>query len=146
MEKAVYPDRVRFAIFQQNEENESDCADFSDICGPKGSNPAHIICSRKNAIKIRRVHCKQAKGPLWARANHDEMIGADEDFAMQIDCHSLFTERWDEKILKMWYRCKNEYAVITYYPRDVRTSMVEGRNIGVNDNIVVFGRFTFEVD
>lgn len=63
---------------------------------------------------------------------------------MQIDCHTLFTRNWDEKVLKMWYKIGNEYAIITSYPRDVKTSMVKGDNLGSNDLIVAFGRFTFE--
>jgi hypothetical protein len=39
-----------------------------------------------------------------------------EDFCMQLDAHTIFTQGWDNNIIEEWASTKNEYAILTTYP------------------------------
>lgn len=51
-----------------------------------------------------------------------------EAFVLQIDAHTHFVQGWDDDLIEQWRATKNEYAVITAYPTDVKGSMsADGR-------------------
>ena len=40
----------------------------------------------------------------------------DEDFFLQIDCHTRFIENWDTRLLDNWAEANDEKAIITCFP------------------------------
>ncbi|KAF1786321.1 Glycosyltransferase, GlcNAc [Phytophthora cactorum] len=60
-------------------------------------------------------YCKLA---LDEWPDYQEMIG-DEEFCLQVDGHSIFTNKWDEVMLEEWKRINNEMAILTVYPHDI---------------------------
>jgi hypothetical protein len=74
-------------------------------------------CPYKKNIKINRVNARDAKGPTWARAKGSAMV-ENEEFCMQTDAHMDFVRKWDVKMLAMWAKTNNEYAVLSTYVYD----------------------------
>ena len=56
---------------------------------------------------------------------------------VQIDAHTKFARRWDEKSINMWKTLGNEYAILTAYPRAI-SDMDPVTHEGVNSLIVAF--------
>lgn len=121
-ETALYPDRLRIGIFQQNNITDLDCTNFYEIinCDPLTSNFIHPICGRQSQIKIARIHYLDAKGPMYGRYR-TELFYNNENYAMQIDSHSRMIPCWDNILISMFKKLNNQYAVISTYPKGVQS-------------------------
>jgi hypothetical protein len=76
-------------------------------------------CEPAARIRMFRMSADEAAGPVFARAQQRRLmsVGDDmEDFCMQLDAHTIFTNGWDDSIIQEWAQTKNEYAVLTTYP------------------------------
>lgn len=112
---ATRPDDLFVGIFQQRDPNvDPQALNFSAYCS--GANPTHPVCSRKNQIRSTEIDWKLGEGPCVARAEAEKMIGS-EEFVFQIDSHSTFVKGWDDILINMWRKTKNEFAVLSAYPR-----------------------------
>ena len=73
----------------------------------------------KDQIKYELLDPIMAKGPCWARARIQQVMG-NEDYYLQIDSHTIFEKNWDSILLNYhdWLeQCLDSNFVITGYPR-----------------------------
>lgn len=99
--KARRPGRVRIGIVAQY-----------DVVG--GSDDKHFV-----GLECGVVDMRDAAGPCPARALAMARLYDDEDFFLQIDSHTRFSQDWDDGLLDAWRRCPSQNAVLTAYPPDL---------------------------
>jgi hypothetical protein len=123
---AKYPDRIHFAVIQQNAAGDVDCVE--GLCkklgtpltkNGDGNYENTNNCKYFDQIRVIRMKHTDAKGPVFARAKQAELVEPGDDFCMQIDAHTHTVQDWDVKMLGEWGMTKNEYAVLTTYPTNV---------------------------
>eukprot|EP01084_Bolivina_argentea_P300685 518554_1 len=119
-ETAMYPDRIRFGIFQQHNITDGDCTDYDKLinCDHRYG-IIHPLCGRFWQIQIDRIDFKDAKGPMYGRYR-TELFYNNENYFMQIDAHSRMVPYWDNICIDMFVRTNNIRAVFTTYPKAVR--------------------------
>ncbi len=68
-------------------------------------------------VRVDKLHYTEARGPIYARYRCEQLL-RDEDFFLQIDCHSRFFADWDEILLEEFARCRevSDKVVISHYP------------------------------
>lgn len=143
--KSAHPKRIRIAIIQQNDETDEDCLYAYCLLMNKNPNLKTSDFNKNNCpyfsnIKIRRMHSSEAKGPVYARAQQVSISYSstnahnpvhnfctnkvafvdNEDFCMQIDAHSDVAQNWDILMLFEWGKCKNEFAILSTYPSNIK--------------------------
>ncbi|MGV6826802.1 MAG: GlcNAc-transferase family protein [bacterium] len=100
LEKARYPDRLRFGIcLQYDDATTTDLDEYLDDA----------------RFSIDRVHFSESKGCCWAR-NRTNNLYQDEDYTLQIDAHMRFEENWDDRLLVMVGTIKHDKPLLTTYP------------------------------
>ena len=116
-ETAMYPDRIRFGVFQQHNVTDGDCTDYDKLinCDHRYG-LIHPLCGRFWQIQIDRINFKDAKGPMYGRYRA-ELFYSDEDYVLQIDAHTRFVPMWDNVLIDMFKRVNNDYAVLSTYPK-----------------------------
>lgn len=72
-------------------------------------------------IKIKRMHWKEAKGPMYARYFCTQLV-SNEKYFLQIDCHTRFFQNWDETIINELHKCEKQHdkCVISHYPLNIK--------------------------
>ena len=72
-------------------------------------------------VRLDVINYEASLGPIFARARCERLLG-DEDFYLQIDCHSRFFPDWDEILLQEYGKAIaiNSRAVISHYPISIR--------------------------
>ncbi|KAK1938795.1 [Skp1-protein]-hydroxyproline N-acetylglucosaminyltransferase [Phytophthora citrophthora] len=123
LKRAVYPERLRFGILEQLVEGDPTCLDEYCIMA-EDEWPDYPECRYKDQIKVNPRPAAEASGCTTARHQQQEMIG-DEEFCLQVDGHSIFTNGWDEIMLDEWKRIDNEMAILTVYPHDLHDFVKE---------------------
>lgn len=116
LKKAKHPDNIVFGICLQSDEN--------DTCLDKYANHPQF--------RIHKMHWKEAKGPMYARFFCQQLL-EDEEYFLQIDCHTRFFEDWDTIIIKELGRCEEitPKAVISHYPLNIkRMEQEKDKHIG----------------
>ena len=105
IKKAEYPDNIVFGICFQYDPDD----DYLNIYN---NNPQ---------FRIHRMHWNEARGPTYARYFCSQLI-KDEEYFLQIDCHTRFFDKWDSKIINELKKCneKTDKAVISYYPLNIK--------------------------
>ncbi|ETO31933.1 hypothetical protein RFI_05183, partial [Reticulomyxa filosa] len=111
-EQAKYPDRIRVGIFQQHNYSDTDCMDFDKIldCDMLPDDPLHPLCGRSWQIKIDCISYEHAKGSMYGRYRAEQFYAV-EDYALQIDTHSLFVTDWDNIAIDMFKRKHKDFAI-----------------------------------
>ncbi|MDO9316974.1 MAG: GlcNAc-transferase family protein [Gammaproteobacteria bacterium] len=68
-------------------------------------------------VRIDKLHYTEARGPIYARYRCEKLL-RDEDFFLQIDCHSRFFANWDEILLEEFAHCRevSDKVIISHYP------------------------------
>ncbi|KAG7377966.1 hypothetical protein PHYPSEUDO_010734 [Phytophthora pseudosyringae] len=121
--RAVYPERLRFGILEQLVEGDPTCLD--EYCKMALDEwPDYGECRYKDRVQVTPRPAAEASGCTTARHQQQEMIG-DEEFCLQVDGHSIFTNGWDELMLDEWKRVDNEMAILTVYPHDLHDFIKE---------------------
>eukprot|EP00242_Pyramimonas_sp_CCMP2087_P011826 CAMPEP_0198202664 /NCGR_PEP_ID=MMETSP1445-20131203/5878_1 /TAXON_ID=36898 /ORGANISM="Pyramimonas sp., Strain CCMP2087" /LENGTH=578 /DNA_ID=CAMNT_0043873709 /DNA_START=171 /DNA_END=1907 /DNA_ORIENTATION=- len=111
--KAEHPERLYMGVIDQAAYGDEDCVvGYCRLWHEKLNDTR--VCPYFQHIKLTRLPSFDAKGPTKARHFQGDLIDG-QDFCMQVDSHTMFTENWDTKFLDMWYSVKNEYAVLTTY-------------------------------
>lgn len=102
---ARHPDRVHVGICLQIEPDD----------------PAFMPLRELNNVRLDTIPYTASLGPIYARARCERLL-LDEDFYLQIDCHSRFFPGWDEILLEEYQRATsiNNKAVISHYPINIR--------------------------
>jgi len=102
--KAVRPERLVFAVFEQDTEpREAELRAITRACGA--------------TLRYRQAHPLQSRGVCWARAGIGEMY-AGEDWLLQIDSHMFFEPAWDERLLAQHAEVRRygSRPIISCYP------------------------------
>lgn len=66
-------------------------------------------------IKIKRMHYTEAKGPTYARYYCSKLL-ENEEYFLQIDCHTRFFQDWDNIAINNWKLCNDEKGILTNFP------------------------------
>ncbi|KAL3656721.1 hypothetical protein V7S43_018385 [Phytophthora oleae] len=130
--RATYPERLHFGILEQIYEGDPTCLD--EYCKMATSEwPEDTECRFKNQVTVDTRDAAESAGCTTARHLQQKLVG-DQEFCLQVDGHSVFTNRWDENILADWASINNEMAVMTMYPHHTHERMIEenGDNAVIN--------------
>lgn len=103
LQKAEYPDNIVFGICFQHDPDD-------DYLKMYDNNPQ---------FRIHRMHWKEAKGPTYARYFCTQLI-KDEEYFLQIDCHSRFFDKWDTLALNCLKECNDDKAILTAFPIGIK--------------------------
>jgi len=122
LEMAVYPERIRFAVIQQNVPGLGDTRCDVPPEVPCDSDPSQTLCKHAHQIELYELDATTATGPVTARAIGSRFYHG-ERYQMQIDAHLEFIIGWDEDIIAQHKATKNDYAVLTTYLSEVVGSL-----------------------
>ena len=127
LSRAKYPQRLRFAIVEQNASSDVPCDSPATPCN---DDPLQFMCVHEKQIDIVRVPYESATGPVTARAIGSRMY-AGEAFALQIDSHLEFIREWDVAVLEQHSSTGNLAAVLTTYLSNMNSGAVgpDGENL-----------------
>jgi hypothetical protein len=95
LEKAKYPDRITFGLSLQGVEN----VDFSHI-----KNEKRIIILEKNIVY-----------GIGKTRYHLQQLYNNEDYILSIDCHTGFSNNWDQTLIDQHNLIQNDKAIITQF-------------------------------
>ncbi|MFM9913468.1 MAG: GlcNAc-transferase family protein [Methylophilaceae bacterium] len=76
----------------------------------------HCLPDAHPNVREMRVHAAQSRGPCWARYHILDQLLHDEEFVLQIDSHSRFSQGWDERFIAMLYECPSLFPVLSSSP------------------------------
>lgn len=86
IDKAKYPERLRFGVCWQHEPTDSWDADFNEFkADPR--------------FKVLDVPWSQSRGACWARNSIQEQLYDGEEYTLQMDSHHRFAQDWDETLI-----------------------------------------------
>ncbi|POM62138.1 GlcNac transferase [Phytophthora palmivora] len=113
LKRAKYPERLFFGVVDQVNDGDERCLDeyckMAEVEWPdKGP------CPYKDHIRVDIHSASESRGPTLARHQQQKLI-QQEEFCLQLDGHSIFTNLWDENLLAEWKRVDNEMAVLSTY-------------------------------
>ncbi len=105
IDKAKNPDIITIGVCYQKDYNKD------DILAP---------LEKLYNVKVIRVPWKNAQGPMIARNKILSLI-TDEEYFLQIDCHTRFFDHWDQKIVDEYKSClkQSNQPIISYYPINI---------------------------
>ncbi|KAE8990887.1 hypothetical protein PR003_g21551 [Phytophthora rubi] len=132
LKRATHPERLHFGILEQIYEGDPTCLD--EYCKMAADEwPEDRECRYKQQITVDTRDAAESAGCTTARHLQQKLVG-DQEFCLQVDGHSIFTNRWDDNILADWASIDNEMAVMTMYPHHTHENMIEpnGDNAIVN--------------
>ncbi|HEY0704867.1 MAG TPA: GlcNAc-transferase family protein [Candidatus Acidoferrales bacterium] len=98
LRKASHPDRLRFGICWQRDDNEPPL--------PFASDPR---------FRIREIHWRESKGACWARAEIMNLWQG-EDWFLQVDSHCRFAPGWDDALLRTAAATGSAKPIVSTYP------------------------------
>lgn len=67
-------------------------------------------------VRELRIHAKDSRGPCWARYHILDQLLQDEDYVLQIDSHSRFSQGWDERFINMYLDCPSPHTILSANP------------------------------
>jgi hypothetical protein len=130
-DNAKDPDNIIVGLIEQNDPEDKFC--LEEYCSQHGvpkhykrqtirkdvtkviAEPERLQCPRFNQVRLLAFHNKSAKGPAYARSMTRKILG-NEEFCMQIDAHTSFSQNWDQIAKEEWRKTGNEFAVISNVP------------------------------
>ncbi|TMW67429.1 hypothetical protein Poli38472_011049 [Pythium oligandrum] len=111
--RAKHPDRLYFGVVDQVNSGDQKC--IEEFCKMAAAEwPDKGPCHYRDHIRIDERSADDSRGPTLAR-HYQQKLVKDEEFCLQLDGHSIFTNLWDENLLAEWKRIDNEMAVLTTY-------------------------------
>ncbi|KAJ0407060.1 hypothetical protein P43SY_005333 [Pythium insidiosum] len=111
--RAKNPDRLYFGVVDQVNPGDAKCID--EYCKMAAAQwPDKGPCHYKDHIRIDERLADDSRGPTLAR-HYQQKLVRNEEFCLQLDGHSIFTNLWDENLVAEWKRINNEMAVLTTY-------------------------------
>ena len=106
IDKAKYPDRLRFGICWQHESSDPWDIELDEF-------------KTDPRVKIIDVPWNQSKGACWARNSIQEQLFDGEEYTLQLDSHHRFEQDWDETCIT-WIKDLQTKG----YPKPLLTSYV----------------------
>ncbi|CAI5743244.1 unnamed protein product [Hyaloperonospora brassicae] len=121
--RATYPERLHFGILEQVYKGDSTC--LGEYCKLAAEEwPEDTNCRYKSLITVDTRDAGESAGCTTARHLQQKLVG-DQEFCLQVDAHTIFTNRWDENIVADWGSINNEMAVMTIYPHHPHDFMIK---------------------
>ena len=102
IETAKFPKNLWIHVYEQNGINDKSVSDL----------PQNIL--DKSNVFVDTVSYEKAMGPNWARYLIQKKW-KNEEYYLQIDSHTLFTENWDTELIEMLNKLP-KLSVLTQYP------------------------------
>lgn len=102
--RARHPERVFVGICLQIDPNDPSYQDLGNF----------------ENVRVDTIHFEEARGPIYARYRCEQLL-EDEDYYLQIDCHSRFFEAWDETLIEEFKKCQqlSQQVAISHYPVNI---------------------------
>ena len=123
LKRAKYPERIFFGIVDQTHPGDERCLD--EYCKMAEAEwPDKGPCRYKDHIRVDIRSASESRGPTLARHQQQKLIHQ-EEFCLQVDGHSIFTNLWDENLLAEWKRVDNEMAVLSTYLHHIHDFVLE---------------------
>ncbi|EQC42741.1 hypothetical protein SDRG_00464 [Saprolegnia diclina VS20] len=119
--RAVHPDRLYFGVVDQVNPGDLRCLD--EYCKMANTEWPEEECKYKAQIKIDERLADDSRGPTYARHHQQKLIG-DQEFCLQLDAHSVFTNGWDPSLIDEWKSVGNEMAILSTYLHHVHDGYV----------------------
>ncbi|CEG48715.1 Glycosyltransferase, GlcNAc [Plasmopara halstedii] len=121
--RAKYPERLRFGIVEQILDSDFKCLDeYCKLALVEW--PDYSQCRYQEHVQVDVRPAAETRGCTTARHRQKKLIGK-EEFCLQVDGHSIFTNGWDEALITEWKRIDNEMAILTVYPHDLHDFIKE---------------------
>eukprot|EP01060_Flectonema_neradi_P008021 TRINITY_DN15725_c0_g1_i2.p1 TRINITY_DN15725_c0_g1~~TRINITY_DN15725_c0_g1_i2.p1 ORF type:complete len:390 (+),score=40.31 TRINITY_DN15725_c0_g1_i2:126-1295(+) len=117
-QRAAYPDRVFFGVFQQHNCSNGDdtyCLDCTAALHDSLNCPGDVLCTRLWQVRISRLPMSSTLGVTYGRYMAEKHFRG-ETYVMNIDSHSHFSRGWDSVLVDMHHRIGDPMAIITTYP------------------------------
>uniref|UniRef100_H3H424 Glycosyltransferase 2-like domain-containing protein n=1 Tax=Phytophthora ramorum TaxID=164328 RepID=H3H424_PHYRM len=128
LKRAKYPERLFFGVVDQVNDGDERCLD--EYCKMAEAEwPDKGPCPYKDHVRVDIHSASESRGPTLARYQQQKLI-QQEEFCLQLDGHSIFTNLWDENLLAEWKRVDNEMAVLSTYIHHIHDFVKEN---GDND-------------
>ena len=142
LSRASNPERVRIGIVDQVFEDDIRCVDAycerarrhwnittskkptTTTSSNNNINDYNDDCPYRSNIRVNVKNASESRGPIVAR-HHQQQLLQDEEFCLQVDCHSIFTNDWDKYMVEDWQDVGNEMAVLTTYPHNIHNFVNE---------------------
>eukprot|EP00659_Diplonema_papillatum_P006782 gene6782-10399_t len=125
-ERAAFPDRVFFGIFQQHNCSGLDddlCRDCVASIHDQLDCPSHPLCSRLWQIRVSRLPMGETQGITFGR-HMAEKHYRNETYVLSIDSHTHFVRGWDSDVIDIWKSIGDDNAIITTYPASYTESQM----------------------
>ncbi|OQR91752.1 GlcNac transferase [Achlya hypogyna] len=106
------PDRLYFGIVDQVNPEDLNCVD--EYCKLAKEEWPEEECKYRSQIKVDKRSANDSRGPTLARSQQQDLIG-DQEFCLQLDAHSIFTNDWNVGLIEDWKTLNNEMGVLTTY-------------------------------
>ncbi|KDO27969.1 hypothetical protein SPRG_07246 [Saprolegnia parasitica CBS 223.65] len=119
--RAVHPDRLYFGVVDQVNPGDLRCLD--EYCKMANAEWPEEECKYKAQIKIDERLADDSRGPTYARHYQQKLVG-DQEFCLQLDAHSVFTNGWDSSLINDWKSVGNEMAILSTYLHHVHDGYV----------------------
>jgi [Skp1-protein]-hydroxyproline N-acetylglucosaminyltransferase len=106
--KSTNPELIYVGVFTQNKHESESCK---------------VDIKYKNNIRYLNVDYKEAKGPLYARANIIKKLYNNEKYFIMVDAHTRFVKDWDSKFKHQLDYLKNNGAskpILSTYPPEIK--------------------------
>ncbi|TMW67424.1 hypothetical protein Poli38472_011044 [Pythium oligandrum] len=129
--RATKPDNLYFGIVDQVYDGDATC--IEEYCKLASVEwPEHGECRYREHIRLDKRNAHDSRGCAPAR-HYQQKLLRDEEFCLQIDGHSIFTNNWDENLVADWKQTDNEMAVLTTWLHDIHDFVDEDGNNNVPD-------------
>lgn len=123
LKRATHPERIYFGVVDQVNPGDDKCID--EFCKmAKAEWPEKGECPYRDHVRIDEHLADDSRGPTLARHFQQKLLRK-EEFCLQLDGHSIFTNKWDENLVAEWTRVNNEMAVLTTYLHHIHDFVLE---------------------
>lgn len=113
LKRAKHPERLYFGVIDQVNPGDDRCVE--EFCKMAADEwPEKGECPYRDQLRFDERLADDSRGPTLARHYQQKLI-RNEEFCLQLDGHSIFTNNWDANLLAEWKRVNNEMAVLTTY-------------------------------
>ncbi|CAK4652439.1 unnamed protein product [Aphanomyces euteiches] len=114
--RAAHADRLYFGIVDQVSDGDPRCID--EYCKLAKVEWPNEECKYKSQVRVDERKASDSRGPTLARHYQQKLVG-NQEFCLQLDAHSVFTNGWDLGLVEDWKTTQNEMGVLTTYLHDL---------------------------
>ncbi|GLE00075.1 hypothetical protein PINS_up008802 [Pythium insidiosum] len=121
LSRAKHPSLIHFGIVDQVNPGDAKCIDeYCKLAQAAWPDAQYGGCRYREQLRVDERLADDSRGPTLAR-HHQQKLLRDEEFCLQLDGHSIFTNGWDEHLVADWRQANNEMAVLSTYLHDLHS-------------------------